>query len=315
VSAPAPPGAGRRAADASMTLLKEVMERPLDPGYQAAADARADLPPTRRRRRAPLTVALSLVAGLVLVTGVVQLRAPRSDTAAGLREQVTARSEEVAAREQAILALTDEVAVLRDARLSGADDDLVEQVLALEAVTGARAVTGPGAVYTLDNSLAFKNPPPGDDRTPDEIAQGQVLDVDLQQVTNGLWAAGAEAISVNGHRLTATSAIRSAGEAILVDLRPLAPPYEVQAIGDPARMQTAFATSAAGRYLSSLEQNHGIQVTVQGADDLTVPAAGRLGLRYATPAGAQEQDAAPTTGGGTVPGSTPDQQPDQEEDP
>jgi uncharacterized protein YlxW (UPF0749 family) len=310
VSAPAPPGTARRAADASMTLLKEVMERPLDPGYQAAADARAALPPTGRRRRAPLTVALSLVAGLVLVTGVVQLRAPRSlDTGEGLREQVAARSDEVAAREEAIVALTDEVAVLRDARLTGADDDLVEEVLALEAVTGARAVTGPGAVYTLDNSPLFTNPPPGDTRTPEEVAEGQVLDVDLQQLTNGLWAAGAEAISVNGHRLTATSAIRSAGEAILVDLRPLAPPYEVQAIGDPARMQTGFATSAAGRYLSSLEQNHGIQVTVRGADDLTVPAAGRLGLRYATPVGAQEQDAAPGTGG-TAPAT--DQ---QEEDP
>lgn len=294
-----------------MTLLKEVMERPLDPGYQAAADARAGLPAVRRRRRVPLTVALSLVAGLVLVTGVVQLRAPGSDdTAAGLREQVRARTDEVASREQAIVALSEEIAALRDARLTGADDDLLEELAALETVTGARAVTGPGAVYTLDNSLQFKNPPPGDTRTPEEVAQGQVYDVDLQQVTNGLWAAGAEAISVNGHRLTATSAIRGAGEAILVDLRPLAPPYEVQAIGDPARLQTAFATSAAGRYLSSLEQNHGIQVTVRGADDLTVPAAGRLGLRYATPVGAREQDAAPATGG-TAPGGSSDQEPDR----
>lgn len=295
MSAPAPPTTARRAADASMTLLKEVMERPLDPGYQAAADARAGLPAVRRRRRIPLTMALSLVAGLVLVTGVVQLRTPSAEEAgAGLREQVTARAEQVAAREQAIVALTDEVTVLRDARLSGAADDLLERLATLEAVTGARAVTGPGAVYTLDNSPLFKNPPPGDVRTPEEVAQGQVFDVDLQQVTNGLWAAGAEAVSVNGQRLTATSAIRGAGEAILVDLRPLAPPYEVQAIGDPARLQTGFATSAAGRYLSSLEQNQGIQVTVRGADSLTLPAAGRLGLRYATTVGAQ-QTTAPAT--------------------
>ncbi|GAB4069624.1 DUF881 domain-containing protein [Angustibacter speluncae] len=286
---PAPAGTARRAADASMTLLKEVMERPLDPGYQAAADARAGLPVVRRRRRVPLTVALSLVAGLVLVTGVVQLRAPGADdTGAELREQVTARTDEVASREEAIVALTDEVAALRDARLAGADDDLLEQVATLEAVTGARSVTGPGAVYTLDNSLQYKNPPPGDTRPQQEIDLGRVYDVDLQQVTNGLWAAGAEAISVNGQRLTATSAIRGAGEAILVDLRPLAPPYEVQAIGDPARLQTAFATSAAGRYLSSLEQNHGIQVTVRGADELTLPAAGRLGLRYAAPVTEEE---------------------------
>ena len=48
-----------------------------------------------------------------------------------------------------------------------------------------------------------------------------MLDRDLQVIVNGLWAAGAEAIAVNGQRLTACSAIRSAGEAILVDFRPL----------------------------------------------------------------------------------------------
>ena len=30
----------------------------------------------------------------------------------------------------------------------------------------------------------------------------QVLDQDLQQLVNGLWLVGAEAISINGHRLT-----------------------------------------------------------------------------------------------------------------
>ena len=36
-------------------------------------------------------------------------------------------------------------------------------------------------------------------------------------LVNGLWQAGAEAISINGQRLTSTSAIRFAGQAILVD--------------------------------------------------------------------------------------------------
>ena len=46
---------------------------------------------------------------------------------------------------------------------------------------------------------------------------------DLQIVVNGLWDAGAEAISVNGQRLTSKSAIRFAGQAILVNYRPADP--------------------------------------------------------------------------------------------
>lgn len=304
------PAASRRAADASMTLLKEVMERPLDPGYAAAARAReaAGAGSPRSGRRAPLTVALSVLAGLVLVTGVVQLRSPRAaDTAEQLRQQITTRTEEVAARDASIVAADLEIATLRDAELAGSDTALLEQVQLLGLLAGTSAATGPGAVYTLDDSLASQQPVPGDPRTEEEISQGKVFDVDLQQVTNGLWAAGAEAISINGHRLTSTSAIRGAGDAILVDLRPLARPYEVQAVGDPSRMQTAFARSDAGRYLSSLEQNNGVQVTIRGADDLALDPTGRLGLRYARPV-------QPTDGTGT-PARTDTPAPTQEATP
>ncbi len=286
-----------------MTLLKEVMERPLDPGYAAAAAARAaeGADPVRRRRRVPVTVTLSVLAGLVLVTGVVQLRAPRAvDTAEQLREQITARTAEVKTREDSIVATDAEIAAARDAALAGTDTALLEQVQALGVLAGTTAVTGPGAVYTLDDSLDSQDPVPGDPRSAEEIAQGKVFDVDLQQVVNGLWAAGAEAVSVNGHRLTSTSAIRAAGDAILVDLRPLARPYVVEAVGDPARMQTAFARSEAGRYLSSLEQNHGIQVAVSGAEELRLEPAGRLGLRYAEPvpvAGTSSAGPSPTQEG------------------
>ncbi len=290
-----------------MTLLKEVMERPLDPGYAAAARARqaAGAGSPRSGRRVPLTVLLSVVAGLVLVTGVVQLRTPRAvDTAEQLREQVTTRTEEVQAREASIVAADVEIAALRDAELAGSDAALLERVQLLGLLAGTSATTGPGAVYTLDDSLASQEPVPGDPRTDEEIAQGKVFDVDLQQVTNGLWAAGAEAISINGHRLTSTSAIRGAGDAILVDLRPLARPYEVLAVGDPSRMQTAFARSDAGRYLSSLEQNNGVQVSIRGADDLMLPPTGRLGLRYAKPV----QPTAGTGGAGQTGTTAPTQE-------
>ena len=58
-----------------------------------------------------------------------------------------------------------------------------------------------------------------------------MLDIDLQEVAQRALDAGAEAIAINGQRLTSTSTIRTAGGAILVDFRPVTGPYEVAAIG------------------------------------------------------------------------------------
>ena len=93
-------------------------------------------------------------------------------------------------------------------------------------------------------------------------ALDRVLDRDLQSVVNGLWAAGAEAVAVNGQRLTALSAIRSAGDAILVDYRPLTRPYVVVAIGDPRTIAGAvrFSGGPAGPGLRTLQQTYGMQV-------------------------------------------------------
>ncbi len=81
----------------------------------------------------------------------------------------------------------------------------------------------------------------GDPRSGASSDDGRVLSKDLQVVTNALWEAGAEAISINGQRLTARSAIRFAGDAILVNYRPLTRPYVISAIGDPQNLQVEFA--------------------------------------------------------------------------
>ena len=138
------------------------------------------------------------------------------------------------------------------------------------------AVTGPGLRITMDDAIT---PGPGDAGDP---ALGHVLDRDLQMVVNGLWAAGAEAISINDQRLSALSAIRSAGDAILVDYRPLTRPYVILAIGDPHTIQATFTAGQAGRGLRTLQQTYGVQYLVEGVDQVTLPAAAATGLRYAT---------------------------------
>jgi uncharacterized protein YlxW (UPF0749 family) len=120
---------------------------------------------------------------------------------------------------------------------------------------------------------------------------------DLQKVANALWAAGAEAVAVNGQRLTATSTIRQAGEAILVDYRPVTGPYEVTAIG-PGSMRDRFEGSRAAALMRDVQRTTGLSFGVKDADDLTLPAAPEPRLRYAEPL------VSPSPSGSGVAGST-----------
>ncbi|MGB8651828.1 MAG: DUF881 domain-containing protein, partial [Mycobacteriales bacterium] len=155
---------------------------------------------------------------------------------------------------------------------------------ALELATGATAVRGPGIVVTLDDApdagAAAASQRGG------QLGDGRVYDRDLQDVVNALWLAGAEAVSINGQRLTALTAIRSAGEAILVDFRPLAPPYVVRAIGDVDTMEPAFVDGPTARRFQTWTSLYGIGFDVARARDLRLPSAGTPDLRLARPGGA-----------------------------
>jgi uncharacterized protein YlxW (UPF0749 family) len=83
--------------------------------------------------------------------------------------------------------------------------------------------------------------------------------------------------------LTALSAIRAAGDAILVDNKPLVPPYTVLAVGDGERLSTRFQDSADGLYLHALEDNFGIRATIATEGDVRLPAAPSVIVRTAQP--------------------------------
>ena len=102
----------------------------------------------------------------------------------------------------------------------------------------------------------------------------------MQLVVNGLFAAGADAVSVNGQRVTVLSPIRSAGEAVLVGFRPLTPPYVITAVGSES-LTADFESSSARSELAGLEATYGMGVEVTSLDDATVPARSDLNVRYA----------------------------------
>jgi uncharacterized protein YlxW (UPF0749 family) len=139
-------------------------------------------------------------------------------------------------------------------------------------------VHGSGAKVTIGDG-----PTPIDPVTGSRSTEAQVRDSDLQLATNALWAAGAEAISVNGQRLTSTSTIRQAGEAILVDFQPVTTPYTILAIG-PDKLSADFRDGVAGKFFRELVARYGMSFETASDGDITLDAATELKLRVAVPA-------------------------------
>lgn len=292
-----------RRPDASMSLLTSMMENSLDPGYAAAAERRrkAGLPPDTGRRT-PMIIASAVVVGLTLAMGAVTLRGDQSSMAkarAELIKQINERRAMSDDRANRVRALQAEVAAAQRAVLADQDGTRAAELASLEVQSGAIAVHGPGITLTIDDAPTSDGGSANTDpRTQAQKDEGRVLARDLQIVTNSLWEAGAEAMSVNGQRLTAKSAIRFAGDAILVNFRPLVRPYVIRAIGDPKAMPVAFASGSGGAYLRSLEDNFHIQVKSADNKDLVLAAATSLTVQTAeipSPAGRSSSTSQPQT--------------------
>lgn len=269
-----------------MTLLVEVMERPLDPGYaEAAARRRAvregRLPDRSSSSGVVLLLLLALVLGLMTAAAARQLRAPQEGVAAAralLEEEIRFRSAEAERLQANVAALSAEIARLQRETLASRDPVLAEQLRLDGLVNGSTAVSGPGLVVTLTDG--------GGGLEGSDDPRTRVQYTDIRTVVNALWSAGAEAISVNDQRLTSLSAIRNAGDAILVDLVPLpGPTYTIRAVGDPQQMQTAYARADAPAYLQLLASGYGIESSMSAEEVLDLPGVGTQTLRSArTPA-------------------------------
>ncbi|WP_327187558.1 DUF881 domain-containing protein [Streptomyces sp. NBC_01334] len=271
-----------------MSLLTNVMDHSLDDGYaEAAARKQAEgaggLP---RTVRAKLGLAVGLVlAALVVTVGAAQARVAAPVVAKEREELIDRIDRETDAADE----LESTVDKLRD-DVSGRQQEALkqsggsDQADLVGILSGAVEVHGPGVKLVVDDA---KEATTGGDGNPRETTgfsdTGRVRDRDMQRVVNGLWASGAEAVSINGQRLTALSAIRAAGEAILVDNKPLVPPYTVLAVGDGKNLSSRFQNSADGLYLNALQENYGIRTAISVADDVRLPAAPSVIVRTAQP--------------------------------
>jgi uncharacterized protein YlxW (UPF0749 family) len=259
-----------------MGLLDYLASTAMDEDYAYLARRRAQTEGgTGRRTRARVATVVAL-AGFALLLSVAGLQSARNEPVrqAGresLVGQVEERRERLETARSEVASLRTEVARLRASQLSGSAEGraLEARLQTLGAAVGARRVSGPGMVVTVDDA-----PDASTDRE-------RVLDGDLQRLVNGLWLAGAEAIAINGQRLTQLTAVRTAGEAITVNFKPLRPPYVVEVIGNPDQMPARFVETRGGAWWLNLRSVYNVRFDMNSKEELILPAVRLDRLRVA----------------------------------
>ena len=243
------------------------------PGGPAPA---AGGPARRTASRGRVLVVLAVFGLLVAVAAVQNSRESSVDDAsrASLIKRIDSRRKDVATTEQRLADLrkantkADSALTTLGTRLNGARDTAA----GYGALTGLQPVSGPAIGVELDSA-------------PYAGSNEQVRDSDIALLVNGLWGAGAEAVSVNGQRVTARTGIRTSGDAIEVNGIGVAPPYTILAIGDTGQLEANFVSSTGGQDFIALADRYDFRYDMHDVGQVQMAAAppSLTRLRSATP--------------------------------
>jgi uncharacterized protein YlxW (UPF0749 family) len=203
-----------------------------------------------------------------------QERAPLLETAGELQTQ----QDDLKAR---ILQLRDQIQGVEGQGAGSAD--LVRQLnVELEQAriaAGLIPLTGSGIVLQLEDS---QEPVPPDGSQSDYLVGSR----DIRTIVEELWLAGAEAIAINGERVTPTTAVIDIGNSLLVNSAYLAPPYQITALGATDLYQRLSASPGFIDFVRARAQGYGIRLSFAEPDSVDIPAfVGTVTLRYSRPLG------------------------------
>jgi len=273
----------------TMGLLPYINAHALDEDYaQAAARRDPGTPASPRRVGRAGAIVLALFAVLAVTAAVQTSKDSVSEEKErrALIAQVKERRALLASQRKDIAALTSENRRLESSLLRNTDDSngLFAQVARLGLRSGVAPAVGPGVQVIADDAPNA------------ESDRNRVLDTDLQKLVNGLWQAGAEAISINGERLTTLSAIRHAGHAITVNFTSLSRPYTILAIGNPDTLSSRFGDTTTGAAWLDLVQQVGLVSSITTKTSLRLPGADVPELRFV-----EQKDPDPVGTGGKGP--------------
>ena len=280
-------GGGLRSVGAS--LLDQVLAETLDPAYAQAAQARAErqadagpeVTATAGRRRWTWLRGRVLVA-VVLAMGGLLAAITYNQAHVGAKGRQQVRSALIAdiknqqrvsdGLSTQLQRLQQQVSRTREQALAATEigQSALGRLSAAEQAAAAVPVKGPGLLVTLaDAKPNADGDPVGGQTTTDP--RGMVQDGALQLVVNALWAAGAEAISINGERIMANSSLYCVGTTIIGNATRLSPPYVVSAIGPPDDLEAALRGSTQVEPLNQRALIYDLPIEIRKEAEVVVP--------------------------------------------
>jgi uncharacterized protein YlxW (UPF0749 family) len=197
-----------------------------------------------------------------------QERSPLVETALGLQTE----QDDLKAR---IVALRESIQQIeqQDSGAAATIKDINDRLEEARIAAGLIPLTGTGLVLKLEDST---QPVPPDGNATDYL----VTAADLRAVVGDLWLSSAEAVAINGERLTTSTAIIDIGGSVLVNTAYLAGPYQVSAIGPADLFQRHSALPAWQEFVRARRGSFGIGISWAEPDTVDMPAfAGSVNLR------------------------------------
>jgi uncharacterized protein YlxW (UPF0749 family) len=213
-------------------------------------------------------IAAQLAAEGPRVRYTTQERSPLVETALELQRQQDSLKAQISELRAQVQALEEQgqgtTALVRE---------LNDQLAQARIAAGLIPLTGTGLVLRLEDS----------DRP--EADGGMEVDYlvtarDIRTVIAELWLAGAEAISVNGERVTTTTGVLDIGHSILLNSAYLAPPYQVSAIGPADLLEQLGVSRGWTEFIDTRVGTFGLRITYAEPEVVEMPEfAGSIVLR------------------------------------
>jgi uncharacterized protein YlxW (UPF0749 family) len=204
-------------------------------------------------------IAAQLAAEGPRVRYTTQERSPLVQTAIELQAQQDELKAQIAALREQVQTLEDQgqgtTALVRE---------LNHQLEQARIAAGLIPLTGTGIVLRLADST---QPLPVEGNENDYLVTAR----DIRSVVAELWLAGAEAIAVNGERVTASTGVLDIGHSILVNSAYLAPPYQIAAIGPPDLLDQLGLSQGWRDFIETRRGTFGLDISFAEPEVVEVP--------------------------------------------
>jgi uncharacterized protein YlxW (UPF0749 family) len=212
-----------------------------------------------------LSIAVCLLAGFMIATSAINaggtdLRPNRNTDLAGLVAAESKRNAELAEK---VAALRTDVDGLAKNDAGGVPEQAMTEAA---VIAGQTAVRGPAVAVVLDDAPAGVRPA---GVSPELLVVHQQ---DIQAVVNALWSGGAEAMTIQGQRVTSRTGVKCVGNSVVLHGVPYAPPYEIVAIGDQGRLELALAGSPTVTIYRQYVDAYGLGFSQRREAEVTMPA-------------------------------------------